>query len=112
MPLPAEYWQEDYLEPGPQDLPPGSDTQAAPSGITEDPTSVQGIEARSDNPSQSNGEGSQHLGHINQASHSKSVESPTEVNLDAEKLALPSGEENNVTSQSSWLIPEYANLRI
>ena len=34
IPLPREAWKEDFLEPGPQDLPPGSYPQAAPSGIT------------------------------------------------------------------------------
>ena len=43
MPLPREAWQEKYLEPGPQDLPSGSDPHYAPKGITEEPASVQGI---------------------------------------------------------------------
>ena len=46
MPLPAEYWQEDYLEPGPQDLPPGSDTQDVPSGMAEEPVSTRGTDSR------------------------------------------------------------------
>ena len=38
--LPREAWQEDSPEPGPQDLPPGSDPQATPIGITEDCVSL------------------------------------------------------------------------
>ena len=40
--------------------------------------------------------------------HSNSVQNPTEINLDAAKLDLPSGEEHNMPSQSSFLIPEYS----
>ena len=37
MNLPRDTWKEDSLEPGPQDLHPGSDLQAAPRGMTEEP---------------------------------------------------------------------------
>ena len=112
MPIPKEAWQEDYIEPGPQGMPPGSTPQAATSGITEDPAPVQVIEAISETPSPSTGEGSHHLGWIHQVIQYNSVKNPTEVNLDAEMLASPSGEEHNVSSQSSRLIQEYVNLRI
>ena len=45
MPLPSEAWKEDFLDPGPQDLPPGSDPQASPSGMTEEPVPMQETEA-------------------------------------------------------------------
>ena len=44
--------------------------------------------------------------------HSNSVQNSTVINLDAAIMASPSGEENNVPSHSSLLIPEYVNLRI
>ena len=40
------------------------------------------------------------------------MQDPTEVNLDAEMMASPSGEEHVVTSQSSRSILYYANVRI
>ena len=45
MLLPREACQEDSLEPGPQDLPPGSDNQAVPSFMTEEPAPMRGTEA-------------------------------------------------------------------
>ena len=33
--LPRKSWKEESPEPGPQDLPPGSDPQVAPSGMAE-----------------------------------------------------------------------------
>ena len=44
--------------------------------------------------------------------HSNSVKPPTNINLDAATLDSPSGEEHDLPSQVSCLIPEYANLRI
>ena len=43
--------------------------------------------------------------------HHNSDKKHTKVNLDAATLASPSGEEHDVPSQSSCLIPEYVNLR-
>ena len=51
MTQPRDYYQEDPLEPGPQDLPPGYDPQALPRGTTEKPTSTWVTEARSDTTS-------------------------------------------------------------
>ena len=87
MPLPREACQEDSLEPGPQDISTGSDPQAAPIGITEEPASVQGIETRSDTPSSYTGEVSHYLGRIHQESHSNSAKNPNEINLDAAMLS-------------------------
>ena len=42
MPLPREACQQEFLDPGTQDLPPGSDPQSAPSGITEEPAPTLG----------------------------------------------------------------------
>ena len=42
MNLPRDSWQEDYLDPGLQDPPPGSDSQAAPISMTEEPSLKQG----------------------------------------------------------------------
>ena len=50
MPLPREAWQEDLMEPGPPDQPPGSDIQAEPSSITKDTVSEQVIESSTDTP--------------------------------------------------------------
>ena len=57
MTLPRDAWQEDSQEPIPQDLTPGSDTQAAPISMTENPMSSQGTEAISDTPTPYTGEG-------------------------------------------------------
>ena len=111
MPLPREAWQEDLLEPGPQDLTPGSGPQAAPRGMTEDPDSVQGIESSTDNPSPSTGEVSHHLGWNHHVSHSNSAEILTEFNVYAATLDSPGVEEHDMTSRSSRLIPDYVNLR-
>ena len=43
--------------------------------------------------------------------HSNSAKFYNEVNLHASIMASPCGEEHDVTSQSSRLIPEYENLR-
>ena len=51
MPLFRAAWKEDSLEPSPQDLPTGYDPQVSPSGMTEEPASLQVIEARSYTPS-------------------------------------------------------------
>ena len=48
MPLPRDSFQEDSLDPGPQDMSPGSDTQAAPIGMIEEPESDQETETSSD----------------------------------------------------------------
>ena len=91
MSLPRKACQEESLEPGPQDLPPGSDTQVSRSGMIEDPASAQGIEASSDNKIPSTGEGEHHIERIHQVSHYNSYQNTTEVNLDAATLASPSG---------------------
>ena len=91
MPLPRQVYQETSLEEKFQDLPPGSDPQDALSGITEEPSSVQGIEVKSDNPIPSTVEEDNHLGRSHQVRHYNSVQNPTEVNLDKRTLALPSG---------------------
>ena len=77
MYLPMEAWQEDSLETGPQDLPPGYDPQVAPRGTTEENAPAQGIEDSSDNPSPSNGEVYHHLGRIHQVNHSNSAQNLT-----------------------------------
>ena len=110
MPLPREAWQEDSLEPGTQDLPSGSDPQVSHSSMKEDTASAQVIEAISDTPSPSAVDVAHRLGWSHQVRHSNSAQNPTGVNLDASTLASPSVEEHNVPSQSSRLIPEYANL--
>ena len=42
MPLPMEACKEDVLQPVLQDLPPGFDPRAVPSGMTEEPSSTRG----------------------------------------------------------------------
>ena len=44
-------------------------------------------------------------------SHSNSVKNTTEVTLDTATMASPIGDEQNVPSHSSHLIPKYKNLR-
>ena len=105
MPLPSEIWQEDSIEPGPQDLHLGSDPHNAPNGMTEEPVSVQVIKAISNTPIPSTGEVSHHLRRIHQVSHYNSSQNPTEINLDVETLASPSVEEHEFPSQSSCIIP-------
>ena len=73
MPLPSEVCQEYSLEPSIQDMPPGSDTQAASSGITEEPEPVQVIEAISDTPIPTTVEVSHHIGNIHQVIYSNSL---------------------------------------
>ena len=92
------------------DLTTGSDSQVTPSSITEDPVSEQGIEASSDTLIHSTGEGSHHIGRSHQIIYSNSVQNPTDVNLDAKTMASPSGEEHDLPSPSSRLIPAYANF--
>ena len=79
--------------------------------MTEETASAQGIEAISDNSCPSTVGGDHNLGQSHQVVHSNGAQNPTEVNLDTEILASPSGEEHDVPSQSYCLIPEYANLR-
>ena len=90
MPLNREARQEYSLEPVPQYLPLGSDTQATPSGITEEPSPLQGIEAISDTPITSNREGDHHLGQSHQVNHPNSVKNHTNFNIDVETLYSPS----------------------
>ena len=45
-------------------------------------------------------------------SHSNIVQNPNEINRDASTMDSPSGEEHDMSSQSSLLIPEYDDLRI
>ena len=52
------------------------------------------------------------MGNINQMVHSNIVQDPTEINLDAEILALQSVLDQDVSSKSSRLIPECVNLWI
>ena len=47
-----------------------------------------------------------------QVIQSNIMKNTTKVNLDAATLDSPSGEEHNVTSHSSFIIPEYVNLLI
>ena len=49
MNLPTDSYQEDSLDKDPQYLTPGSNPQADPSGMTEEPVSAQIIDAISDN---------------------------------------------------------------
>ena len=44
--------------------------------------------------------------------HYNSVQNPTKFNIYAETLDSPSGEDQDMPSQSSRLIPEYANICI
>ena len=93
-------------------MPPGSDNQAAPIGMIEQPDSVQVTYAMSDNKRPSTGEGALQQGKSHQVIHSNSVKNPTEINLYTETLAPTSGKEHDVPSQPSCLIPEYVNLHI
>ena len=79
--------------------------------MPEEPGSDQGIEARSDTPSPSTGEGAHHLGRSHQVNHSNSAQNPTDLNLDTATLDSPSGEGHVVPLHLSRLIPEYANIR-
>ena len=81
------HWKEDYLEPGPQYLPPGYDTHAAPSGMTEEPVSTRGTYTSSETPRTSTGEGYLQLGQINQVIHYNSVQNPTDIKIDSENLS-------------------------
>ena len=100
------------LEQSPQNLPPGSDLQAAPIIIKKNPASDQVTEYSSLTTSPSYDEGAHHLGHIHRARHSIIVKNNTEIKLDAATMDSSGGEYYNVPSQSSRLIPEYANLHI
>ena len=70
------------MEPGSQYQTTGYDTQSEPSDITEEPMSVQVIDASSDTLSPSNGEGFHHIGQRHRAIHSNIAQKPTEINLD------------------------------
>ena len=83
MPLPREACKEYFMDPGPQDMPPGSDPQTVSIGTMEEPASAHGTEAISDTPSPYTGEGGLWLGHIHQVSYSKGVQNPTEIKLNA-----------------------------
>ena len=72
-------------------LNPGSDTQAASSGITEEPPSVQVIEDSSDTPSPSTEDGDYHIGRSQKLSQPNSVKNPSDGNLYAETMDSPSG---------------------
>ena len=93
-------------------MPPGSDPQDAPSGITEENFSMKGIEDISYTPRLSTGEGEHNLGWSQYMNHSNNVKNTTDINIDAATMDSPSGEEHGVPSQSSHLIPEYTNLLI
>ena len=93
-------------------MPPESDPQVAPSGITEHPTSEQVINTSSDTPIPSTGEVSHNLGRIHQVKHFNSGKKPSNINLDEETMASPGGEQHDVHSQFFLLIPEYLNLCI
>ena len=58
--------------------------------MIEQPTLSQGIEARSETPIPSNGEGDLEPGQIHQVIKFNSVQKSTEVSLDASTLASPS----------------------
>ena len=73
MTLTREACKEDSMESSPQDLPPKSDPQAKPSGITEEPVPVQETEVISDTSSPYNGYGTFQLGKSNQVIHFNSV---------------------------------------
>ena len=47
-----------------------------------------------------------------QVIQSNIMRNTTKVNLDAATMDSPSGEDHNVTSQSSFITPEYVNLLI
>ena len=79
--------------------------------MTKYPDPPQGIEASSDTPSPSTGEGACHLEQIHHVIHPDSLQNPTEVNMDTATMASPSGEEHIVPSNSFQLIQEYVNLR-
>ena len=86
MPLPMEAWKEDLLDTVPQDMPLGSDPQASPIGMTEEPDSPQGIEAILDTPGPSTGEVGLQLGQIHQVHHSDSVQNLTDIIIYAATL--------------------------
>ena len=79
IPLPSEAWQEESMEPGPKDMPPGSNPQFVPISMIEEPESEQVIEDRSDTPNPSTGEGAHHLGWSHQVSHSNNAQNPNEI---------------------------------
>ena len=91
MNLPREAWKEDSLDPGPKELSPGSDTQAAPSGMTEEPVLSQVTYASSYNPSYYTRDGDFQLWQSHQVIHSNSVQKLTDINLDSATLDSPSG---------------------
>ena len=74
--------------------------------MTEKPETLQGIDASSETPIPSTGEGNLQIGNINQLRHFHSVKYPTEVNLDADTMDSTSGEKHYVPSRSSCLISE------
>ena len=73
--------------------------------MTEEPASAQRTESSADTPIPSTVEGAHHLGQSHQVSHSNSAQTPTEANLDAETLSSPNGEEHDIPTQSSRLVP-------
>ena len=98
MTLPREAWKEYFLEPGPQDLPPGSDNQAATSGMTEEPAPMWVTESRSNTQIPSTVEVDLKLEQIHQVIHSNSAQNPTDINLYASMLASQSIEEHDLNS--------------
>ena len=86
------------MEPVNKDLPAGSYTQAANRDITEEPASVQVIEASSDTLIPSNGEGFHQLGRIHQVIQTNIFQNLNKINLDAEILDSPRVKYHNVPS--------------
>ena len=80
--------------------------------MTEEPESSQGTHYRPETPIPYNVEGTLQIGKSHHVIHFNSVQDPTEVNIDSETLYSPSGEEHDVPSQSSCLLPECANIHI
>ena len=109
MPLPRKASEQDPQELSYQDPPLRPNPQAVPRGMTEYPVSPQVTEGDLKSPRPSIGEGTHHIGHINQVIHINSVQDITKVNLDAETLASKSLEYQYMPSYSS-LIPEYTSL--
>ena len=93
------------MDPVPQDLPPGSDSQDSPIGITEEPASTRVTASISDTPSSYTLEGSLQLCQSHQVRHSNIVQNPTNINLDEATLDSTSVEEHAVPSQFSRIIP-------
>ena len=81
MPPPREAWQEESKEPGTQYMSTDYNTNAAHSGMTEDPVPLYGIEAISETPIPSTGGRTLQIVHGHQVIHFNILKILTEFNL-------------------------------